>query len=134
MLDYRYVYIFKVRGKKLYKIGISKDWRVRRYQVEDTKRMRMRLRLLIAVPLLFSGFFEKRLHKKFKKYRKKLKGVSGGTEFFELNAYDGKIGLRGELLKYFSLQLIVLTFIFMSIGLKLLGIEWREYFDAIFAS
>lgn len=134
MFDYRYIYIFKVRGKKLYKIGISKDWRIRRYQVEATKRMRMRLRLLIAVPLLFSGFFEKRLHRKFKKYRKPLKGVSGGTEFFELNGYDGKIGLRGELLKYFSLQLIILIFIFMSIGLNLLGIEWKEYFNAMFSS
>ena len=131
MLDYRYVYVFKVRGKQLYKIGISKDWRVRRYQVEDTKKMRMRLRLLIAIPLFFAGHIEKRLHRKFSNQRKKLKGVSGGTEFFELNGYDGRIGLRGELLKYFVLQLVVIIFIFMTIGLSIIDLDWKDYLKAM---
>ncbi|MEM0992478.1 MAG: GIY-YIG nuclease family protein [Bacteroidota bacterium] len=131
MLDYRYVYVFKVRGKQLYKIGISKDWRIRRYQVEDTRSMRMRLRLLIAVPLFFASKVEKKLHRKFKSQRKKLKGVSGGTEFFELNGYDGRIGLRGELLKYFALQLIFLILLFMTIGLSILDLDWEEYIKAM---
>ncbi|MEM9886088.1 MAG: GIY-YIG nuclease family protein [Bacteroidota bacterium] len=131
MFDYRYVYVFKVRGKQLYKIGISKDWRIRRYQVEDTKKMRIRLRLLIALPLFFAGRVEKKLHRKFVKQRKKLRGVSGGTEFFELNGYDGKIGLRGELLKYFTIQLVLIILLFMTIGLSLIDLNWGDYINAI---
>lgn len=132
MFDYRYVYLFKVRGKDLYKIGISKDWRIRRIQVQDSERMRLKLRILLAVPLLFSEYFEGRLHKKFAKYRKPLKGVSGGTEFFELSNYDGRVGLRGELLKYFLLQLLVITIIFLSIGLILIGWSWEDYIKIMF--
>ncbi|NJL74203.1 MAG: GIY-YIG nuclease family protein [Saprospiraceae bacterium] len=132
MLDYRYVYLFKVRGKDLYKIGISRDWRIRRIQVQDSERMRLKLRILLAVPLFFSEYFEKRLHKKFAKYRKPLKGVSGGTEFFELRNYDGRVGLRGELLKYFLLQLLVITIIFLSIGLVLIGWSWEDYIKIMF--
>ncbi|NJK83885.1 MAG: hypothetical protein HC912_08810 [Saprospiraceae bacterium] len=48
--------------------------------------MKLQLRILIALPLLFSTFIEQRLHKKFNKYHKPLKGVSGGTEFFRSKA------------------------------------------------
>lgn len=131
MLDYRYVYVFKVKNKDLYKIGISRDWRIRKVQIQDSRRYKLKLRLLIALPLVFATYFEKRLHKKFAKYRKPLKGVSGGTEFFTLKTYDGHIGLRGELLKYFLLQLIVLTLIFFTIGINLLGINWYDYIEAM---
>ncbi|MEL6718005.1 MAG: GIY-YIG nuclease family protein [Bacteroidota bacterium] len=130
-LDYRYVYVFKVRGEKLYKIGISKDWRIRRYQIEDTRRIRMRLRILIAVPLLRAGKIEKKLHKKFSEYHAPLKGVSGGTEFYRLNGYDGRIGLRGELLMYFFLQLGGIILIFVIVGLWALGIDFKEYLEAV---
>ncbi len=131
MLDYRYVYIFKVKSTNMYKIGISKDWQIRKIQIQDSKRYKLKLRLLIALPLIFATYFEKRLHKKFEKYRKPLKGVSGGTEFFTLKTYDGHIGLRGELLKYFFLQLLILTFIFVTIGINLLGINWYDYIEAM---
>lgn len=134
MLDYRYVYLFKVRGKDLYKIGISRDWRIRRIQVQDSERMRLKLRILLAVPLFFAEYFEGRLHKKFEKYRKPLKGVSGGTEFFELSNYDGRIGIRGELLKYFFLQLLIITTIFLSIGLILIGWSWEDYLKIMFGA
>ncbi len=132
MLDYRYVYVFKVKRKDLYKIGISKDWKIRQIQIQDSKTTKLQLRILIALPLLFATFFERRLHKKFSKYHKPLKGVSGGTEFFSLKDYDGHIGLRGELLKYFLLQLMFLTFIFVAIGINLLGINWYDYLGALF--
>lgn len=131
MLDYRYIYVFKVRGQKLYKIGISKDWKVRRHQIEDTKRMRMHLRILIAVPLIRSGYFEQRLHDKFANYSQPLKGVSGGTEFFRLNSYDGRIGLRGEVLKYFLVQMMGLVLLFVIIGLLFLKMDFLTYFNAM---
>ncbi|MEN0049974.1 MAG: GIY-YIG nuclease family protein [Bacteroidota bacterium] len=131
LFDYRYVYVFKVRGEKLYKIGISKDWKIRRYQIEDSRRTRMRLRILIAVPLLRAGKIEKKLHRRFKKYHAPLKGVSGGTEFYRLNGYDGRIGLRGELLKHFFLQLGIIVLLFVVLGLWALGIDFREYLEAV---
>ncbi len=127
MLDYRYLYVFKVKGKSLYKIGISKDWKIRKKQVQQSKKMRKKLRLVIAVPLLAATFFEQQLHKKFADYRKPLKGVSGGTEFFNLTSYDGLIGLRGEVLKYFLIQLLILTALIMTAMINFLGWNWREY-------
>ncbi|MEM1326955.1 MAG: GIY-YIG nuclease family protein [Bacteroidota bacterium] len=131
MFDYRYLYVFKVRGDGLYKIGISKNWQRRRRQIEDTKSQRVRLKLLIAVPLVAAGFWERRLHRKFNLKRKRLKGVSGGTEFFELNGYDGRIGVRGEVIKYFLFQMLMLTFAFLTIGLLLLNISWMDFWNAI---
>lgn len=129
MLDYRYLYVFKVRGKNLYKIGISKDWKVRKSQVQQSKKMHGKLSLIIAVPLIGATFFEQQLHKKFAAYRKPLKGVSGGTEFFELSTYDGWIGLRGEVLKYFMLQLLIFTILMMTAMINFLGWNWREYIE-----
>jgi hypothetical protein len=96
--------------------------------------MRLKLRILLAVPLFFSEYFEGRLHKKFDKHRKPLKGVSGGTEFFELSNYDGRIGIRGELLKYFLLQLILITALFLSLGLILIGWSWEDYLRIMFGA
>lgn len=133
-LDYRYLYVFKVRGKKLYKIGISKDWNVRKHQVQKSKNMRRKLRLMIAVPLVGATFFEQQLHQKFAKYRKPLRGVSGGTEFFELTDYDGRIGLRGEVIKYFVIQLFILTILIMTAMINFMGWNWREYIEIMLSS
>ncbi|MEM9990144.1 MAG: GIY-YIG nuclease family protein [Bacteroidota bacterium] len=132
LLDYRYLYVFKVKGKNLYKIGISKDWNVRKKQIQKSKKLRGKLRLMIAVPLVGATFFEQRLHKKFDTHRKPIKGVSGGTEFFELNNYDGRIGLRGEVLKYFIVQLFILTVCIMTVILNILGWTWRDYLESVF--
>jgi hypothetical protein len=131
MFDYRYLYVFKVRGDGLYKIGISKNWQRRRRQIEDTKSRRVRLKLLIAVPLVAAGFWERRLHQKFNLKRVRLKGVSGGTEFFELSGYDGRIGVRGEVIKYFLFQAFFLILLFLAIGLSLLNISWVDFWNAL---
>ena len=133
MLDYRYLYVFKVKKTSLYKIGISKDWKVRKSQVQKSKNMRKKLRLVIAVPLLGATFFEQQLHKKFAAYRKPLKGVSGGPVFFNLGAYDGMIGLRGEVIKYFLIQLFIFTAIVMTAMINFLGWNWREYLEIMFS-
>lgn len=126
-MDYRYVYIFKVKGKKLYKIGISKDWKIRQIQIQDSRKTKLELRILLALPLFFSGYFERRLHKKYEKYRKPLKGVSGGTEFFTLKGYKGRVTLRMDLFRYFFFQLIIITLIFVTIGITLIGWSWEEF-------
>ncbi|MEM8523811.1 MAG: GIY-YIG nuclease family protein [Bacteroidota bacterium] len=134
LFDYRYVYVFKVRGERLYKIGISKDWKIRRYQIEDSRRIRMRLRILIALPLLRAGKIEKKLHRKFSRFHAPIKGVSGGTEFYRLNGYDGRVGLRGELLKYFFFQLGAIILLFVGLGLWALGIDIGAYLNAMLES
>jgi hypothetical protein len=61
----------------------------------------------------------------------RLKGVSGGTEFFELSGYDGRIGVRGEVIKYFLFQAFFLILLFLAIGLSLLNISWVDFWNAL---